>query len=77
MLPHTHSHESVTHHEDRHHFTQANKDYFDEHAHQYNDRPGAHELARRLGAAMISAYPFNEDSTSVLDYACGTGPCTS
>ncbi|OAX36078.1 S-adenosyl-L-methionine-dependent methyltransferase [Rhizopogon vinicolor AM-OR11-026] len=66
-------HDSHHVHEDHHDFKQVNKNYFNEHAHQYNDRPEAQELARRLGAAMIGAYPFNEDSTLVLDYACGTG----
>jgi len=60
-------------HEDHHNFKESNKNYFNEHAHQYNDHPEAQGLAQRLGAAMIRAYPFNEDSTLVLDYACGTG----
>ncbi|KAG1868895.1 S-adenosyl-L-methionine-dependent methyltransferase [Suillus tomentosus] len=60
-------------HEEQHNFKEHNKNYFNEHGHHYNDHPDGHELARRLGAAMINAYPFEEDSTLVLDYACGTG----
>lgn len=71
--PHSHSHGSPQVHEDQHSFKEFNKNYFDEHAHLYNDHPDAQELARRLGAAMLNAYPFEEDSTLVLDYACGTG----
>ncbi|KAG1865331.1 S-adenosyl-L-methionine-dependent methyltransferase [Suillus subluteus] len=70
---HSHPHGSPQVHEDQHNFKEFNKNYFDEHGHRYNDHPDAHELARRLGAAMIKAYPFEEDSTLVLDYACGTG----
>ncbi|KAG2132866.1 S-adenosyl-L-methionine-dependent methyltransferase [Suillus bovinus] len=77
----THSHNHVSPnphgspqiHEGQHGFKEFNKNYFDEHGHRYNDHPDAHELARRLGVAMINAYTFNEDSTLVLDYACGTG----
>ncbi|KAG1736891.1 S-adenosyl-L-methionine-dependent methyltransferase [Suillus paluster] len=69
---HGHPHGPHHVHEDQHNLTESNTKYFDEHAHQYND-PETHELARRFGAAMINAYPFNEDSTLVLDYACGTG----
>jgi len=71
--PYGHSHGSPQVHEDQHNLKEINKNYFDEHGHRYNDHPEAHELARRLGAAMIKAYPFEEDSTLVLDYACGTG----
>ncbi|KAG1819759.1 S-adenosyl-L-methionine-dependent methyltransferase [Suillus subaureus] len=71
--PHSHPHGSPQIHEDQHNLKEFNKNYFDEHGHRYNDHPDAHELARRLGAAMIKAYPFEEDSTLVLDYACGTG----
>lgn len=76
--PHSHPHcsRSTSVHEHRDYdFKEVNKNHFNEHAHQYDDRPAAQELARRLGAAMIGAYPFNEDSTFVLDYACGTGWC--
>ncbi|KAG1725859.1 S-adenosyl-L-methionine-dependent methyltransferase [Suillus lakei] len=71
--PHGHPHGPPHVHEDQHNFKEFNKNYFNEHGHQYNDHPEGHELAQRLGAAMINAYPFEEDSTLVLDYACGTG----
>lgn len=33
------------------------------------------ELARRVREALLKKFPslFNEDTTSVMDYACGTG----
>lgn len=60
-------------HEGQQNLKELNKNYFNEHGHRYNDHPDGQELARRLGTAMIDAYPFEEDSTLVLDYACGTG----
>ncbi|KAH7911902.1 S-adenosyl-L-methionine-dependent methyltransferase [Hygrophoropsis aurantiaca] len=81
---HSHSHEHEQggphrHHESHRHshghtsFEDANKQYFNETAHTYNDRPEAHERARRLSAAMRKAYDFDEGTTVVMDYACGTG----
>lgn len=64
--PHPHAHGDVA---------AANRDHFDKTAHTYDDQPGALEAARRVSAAMLKLYPFNEDTTTVLDYACGTGAC--
>ncbi|GLB35538.1 putative methyltransferase [Lyophyllum shimeji] len=54
-------------------FSEANKTYFDTIAHQYDDKPHAAERARRTAAALRKAYEFKEDSTTVMEYACGTG----
>jgi len=63
-MSHNHTHED---------FVATNKAFFDENAHQYDERPGALERARRVAAAMLKAYPFDEDTTSVMEFACGTG----
>jgi len=69
---HTHDGGSDTH---RHDFSASNKAYFDGIAHEYDERPDAQELSRRLVPVMRKKYPtlFDEDSTVLMDYACGTG----
>ncbi|KAI0657185.1 S-adenosyl-L-methionine-dependent methyltransferase [Cubamyces menziesii] len=56
---------------------EANKAYFDERARagDHHHGPEARKLGRRNVAALRSTYPllFDEDTTEVLDYACGTG----
>ena len=68
---------------------ERNKEYFDSVAATYDTKPQAIELARRyhcevcpfclslkyyrLSFLFRKVYPFDEDSTKVLDYACGTG----
>ncbi|KAI0964325.1 hypothetical protein AcW1_001169 [Taiwanofungus camphoratus] len=56
-------------------FSSANKDFFNEIAPQYNDKPEAVEGARRITSAMRRTYPllFDEENTILMDYACGTG----
>ncbi|KAG6915304.1 hypothetical protein DXG01_012227 [Tephrocybe rancida] len=54
-------------------FAEANKAHFDNIAHEYDDQPNALERARRTAARMRQSFDFNEDSTTVLEYACGTG----
>ncbi|KAF8162776.1 S-adenosyl-L-methionine-dependent methyltransferase [Crassisporium funariophilum] len=54
-------------------YTAANKDHFNETATTFDDRPQAHELARRSALAMRKQYSFDEDLTRVMDFACGTG----
>ncbi len=66
-------------HEHRHHdFAEANKAFFDQHAHELH-RPDALKLRQKTVAVMQRAYPalFDEDRTEVLDYACGVGASTS
>lgn len=52
----------------------ANKAHFDAHsdsAHSYSHAPD--ELTLRLSRAIRRVLPLNEDTTYVLDYACGSG----
>ncbi|KAJ7771439.1 S-adenosyl-L-methionine-dependent methyltransferase [Mycena metata] len=61
---------SNPHHHD---FASANQAFFDKHAHQADHRPKAAEMAESVCKAILEAYPFDKESTMVLDYACGTG----
>ncbi|GBE82817.1 Uncharacterized methyltransferase [Sparassis crispa] len=75
---HHHHHHDDTHiHGDSHghNYADANKQYFNETAQKWHAHPEAQEMARRLTAAMKSTYPtlFDEERTTVLDFACGTG----
>ncbi|KAJ4471815.1 S-adenosyl-L-methionine-dependent methyltransferase [Lentinula edodes] len=56
-------------------FISANKHHFDsEHVSQKHDEQPLHaEMARRIGKALLKAYPFDDENTTVLDFACGTG----
>lgn len=77
MAEHSHSHshgEHISPHSHSHGYAEANKGHYDEEeAKKYDERPSAIELARRLGEAMVKAYPFDESRTTVMDFACGTG----
>lgn len=61
-------------HDHTHDYTAANKAFYDENLHSYDD-PRAIELARRQVAAIKRVYPglLDEDQTTVLDFACGAG----
>ncbi|VDC00121.1 unnamed protein product [Peniophora sp. CBMAI 1063] len=54
-------------------FAQANARHFDCEAHRYEHHAGTRELVRRVARAMVREYAFDEETTTVLDYACGTG----
>ncbi|TCD63972.1 deoxycytidyl transferase [Steccherinum ochraceum] len=58
-----------------HSFAAANEAHFDGEAEAYEARPQAQELARKICKAMRAKYPslFNEESTVLMDYACGPG----
>ncbi|KAK0210155.1 S-adenosyl-L-methionine-dependent methyltransferase [Desarmillaria ectypa] len=56
-----------------HDFTSANRDYFDRVADKHDDRPQSLKLAQRLAQSIQRAYPFDEESTTLLDFACGAG----
>lgn len=65
---------SHTHHDHAHeHFAEVNRAHFDKHASEYEDHPMALPLTNLAGSHILSAYPFNKDSTRILDFACGTG----
>ncbi|KAA1477672.1 S-adenosyl-L-methionine-dependent methyltransferase [Dentipellis sp. KUC8613] len=51
----------------------SNKDHFSTIAEKYSEFPSAIKLARYLAAAMRKTYAFNEESTTLLDFACGPG----
>ena len=57
-------------------FAQANARHFDCEAHRYEHHAGTRELVRRVARAMVKEYAFDEETTTVLDYACGTGTLT-
>lgn len=69
---HEHAHGTVAHDHD---FAAANQKHFDAEAKAFDAKPNAIELAKRISKAMISTYPtlFDEDKTTVLDFACGSG----
>ena len=56
-------------------FEEANKAFFNApgFAEQYAGRPNADERAQRIAGAMLKAYPFNEERSNVMDFACGVG----
>jgi hypothetical protein len=62
--PHAHDHASIA---------EANRHYFDSGAQSYEDNWQAVEVSRWIGAVMLKAHPFNEETTTLMDYACGTG----
>jgi SAM-dependent methyltransferase len=39
----------------------------------YDANPISQLLAKKCSAAILKAFPFDEDKTVVMDYACGTG----
>ncbi|KAJ6518865.1 S-adenosyl-L-methionine-dependent methyltransferase [Mycena sanguinolenta] len=61
--PHTHSH---SHEHSGPHWTSEN-------VHLYEQQPEATEIGDKVPRAMRKAYPFNEETTTVMDFACGTG----
>lgn len=54
---------------------QANKDHFNRIAKTggYDEQPFVTKVCREIAEAMREEYPFDEETTTVLDYACGTG----
>ena len=64
-------------HHQGHDHSVANREFFNDIAHKYDDRPHAREAARRIAAAMRTKMPalFQEDATDMMEYACGTGTC--
>ncbi|KAF5373592.1 hypothetical protein D9758_000800 [Tetrapyrgos nigripes] len=52
-----------------------NRTHFDsgDTAESYDDHPLHAEMAKRIGRAILDGYPFDDETTTVLDFACGTG----
>lgn len=80
-MSHSHSHDHAhgpshshlhSHGPGGHDFSQANADHFDKTATQYDDMAKSKGVDRMV-AAMQNAYAFDKDSTTILDFACGTG----
>ena len=69
---HTHTH---AHHGHGHNFAAANEEHFNKIAETFDEFPGAKEMAKRVVDAMVTKFPdrFKEDTTTVMDFACGTG----
>ncbi|KAJ7574025.1 S-adenosyl-L-methionine-dependent methyltransferase [Mycena floridula] len=57
-----------------HDFVAANKAYFDSQASRH-DQDGRNSLnmGKRLAKAIFDIFPFDEETTTVLDFACGPG----
>ncbi len=56
----------------------ANIAHFDALSEDYDRRhPDARQLALRLARALRRVLPLDEDTTCVLDYACGSGTVPS
>ena len=58
-------------------YTSANEAYFDAEALKVGDHPRKIKLAERICDRLKDAYPglLDEDTTEVMDFACGTGEC--
>ncbi|KAG5634465.1 hypothetical protein H0H81_001848 [Sphagnurus paluster] len=54
-------------------FAEANRTHFDAIAHKYDDSPHAIVRSRRTAAKIREFYPFDEETTTIMEYACGTG----
>ena len=65
-------------HQHQHQLEAANVAYFDALADDFDKRhPDAAVFADRLSLALRRVLVLDEDATSVLDYACGSGELTS
>ncbi|KAF8879286.1 S-adenosyl-L-methionine-dependent methyltransferase [Infundibulicybe gibba] len=59
--------------DETHNYASSNRTHFNNTAQQYDQTPHATEVMRRCHTALLSAYPFDKDTTRVMEYACGTG----
>lgn len=60
--------------EQEHNFAHANKNYYDDlEAEKMDERSDVNIMGKLVGKAMLDAYPFSDDKTVVMDFACGTG----
>ncbi|TGZ85594.1 S-adenosyl-L-methionine-dependent methyltransferase [Ascodesmis nigricans] len=71
MSFHHHHH----HHHDHTALSSSNKDHFDKQAHDYAHSHSHNKVASYVASAIIDALSsaLSEDTTRVLDYACGPG----
>ncbi|KAG7445219.1 S-adenosyl-L-methionine-dependent methyltransferase [Guyanagaster necrorhizus] len=62
------------HHHHGHDIAEANKDYFNKDSHTYDELHMVKELTEKTAKYIISeGWSFNPESTTVLNFACGTG----
>lgn len=58
-------------------FEEANRAFFNAPgtAEQYTERldPDAEKRTQKIAGAMLEAYPFNQERTTVMHFACGAG----
>ncbi|KAJ3514362.1 hypothetical protein NMY22_g14759 [Coprinellus aureogranulatus] len=73
---HGHHHHYHHHHHGHGHggnYAEANKEYFNANADDFDNYPRAKERAVRTALAIREVVPLNKESSSVLEFACGTG----
>lgn len=75
---HSHAQHSHDHAGHGHDYAKANQEFFDENLAMF-ERPDIVDATRRVAAAVRARYPglFNPESTTLLDYACGSGEDTA
>ncbi|KAK0460712.1 S-adenosyl-L-methionine-dependent methyltransferase [Desarmillaria tabescens] len=62
------------HHGHGHDFAKANKDHFDKDSHTYDELHKVKEVTEKEAKYILSeGWSFNPESTTVLNFACGTG----
>lgn len=62
---------STTQNPDQH--AEANREYFNKIAAEYDARPHAMERVKMSTDAILKIGTWDKESTSLLEYACGTG----
>ncbi|KAF8162777.1 S-adenosyl-L-methionine-dependent methyltransferase [Crassisporium funariophilum] len=62
--------DSVDHHHD---VAQANRQHYDENAKHFGNYKFALSRKKRSAEAILKVYPFNKETTTMMEYACGTG----
>ncbi|KAF9059696.1 S-adenosyl-L-methionine-dependent methyltransferase [Rhodocollybia butyracea] len=77
-MANAHQHHHHSPHGHSHDYVEANRAHFDasDYAIKNDDHPSFVEFSKNVGAAIREAYPFDPDSTTALDFACGTGLTT-
>ncbi|KAF9045631.1 S-adenosyl-L-methionine-dependent methyltransferase [Rhodocollybia butyracea] len=77
-MSNAHQHHHHSPHGHSHDYVEANRAHFDasDYAIKNDDDPSFLEFAKNVGAAIREAYPFDPNSTTALDFACGTGLTT-
>ncbi|KDR81974.1 hypothetical protein GALMADRAFT_276610 [Galerina marginata CBS 339.88] len=70
MSEHEHHHRHGEEHS--HDYATANKEHFHKAA-SNEENVGKVDVAKRCARAILERYPFDENSTTVMDFACNTG----